>query len=146
MTLSKLKVKEKLLKAKTILKQLTEDAEMEYSFKTANKYIPGFGTPGEIYTKEGLIKLYAHLNKDNSELENAAKELGVELDKDNTKIQGYSKKIWIDEIKRQIRILDRNNNISNLKNIIDVLTNNLSEDDKFSLDMESIADGLNILD
>lgn len=146
MTLTRAQVKEKLVKANELLETLVEESENEMEFRTATKYIPGFGTPSDIGNKEGLVKLYAHLNKNNTELDNAAKELGVDLPKSDDKIQGYAKKIWIEDIKRKLLVLDREEKIEKIEKTIDILTNNLSEDDKFAMDMDSIEEGLDILD
>jgi len=146
MALSRTQVKEKLVKANEMLEKLNEDCEQEFQFRTSSKYIPGYGTPSEIGSKEGLVKLYAHLNKDNAEFDSAARELGVEIPESDDKIQGFPKKVWIDEIKRKLTILTREDKIEKLERTIEILKENLSDDDRFAMDMDSIEDGLGILD
>ena len=72
----------------------------------------------------------------------AEKLLGIVTEKETPTICGYTVDEWIEDIKTRKQHLDNIQKIQDLKKAKEILEAHLSEDDKFALDMQKVAEYL----
>lgn len=120
-------------------------------YYTRGKYEPKIGEVCELDSFEEIVKSQAYINskKADNGLNDVAKELGVELESENKtslKFQGIDVKYWEADIKTRIDELKCKVELEKLYRAKHVLHNNLSDDDKFQIEMAEISDGLSFID
>lgn len=138
---------------KTLVKNLTnvknkidELREKQYSFVT-KRILPGYGEVANIASVKVLINAYNYLH--NQVKKNDAAILGLGLDKlgialeEDTKILGYTIEEWDADLKTAANKIADINNLANLQKARDILEKNLGDDEKFEMDMNSVAELLN---
>jgi len=138
---------------KTLVKNLTnvvnkidELREKQYSFVT-KRSIPGYGEVASIASVKVLINAYNYLH--NQVKKNDAAITGLGLDKlgialeEDTKILGYTIEEWDADLKIAANKIADINNLANFQKARDILEKNLGDDEKFEMDMNSVAELLN---
>lgn len=125
------------------------EKEKPFNYQTSTKYVPKIGLITDVTTVKDIVKLQTIVDEQKSKFNEAAKKLGIsedELDEEETTFMGYSLDIWEDEIKQRLNEIKQLNLLSKLQKAKKVLKKNLSADDKFLLDMDSINDVLSLDD
>lgn len=107
-----------------------------------NRYYEGYGVPSELKKKD-LLEATENLLRetDTAYFNAAAKELGFdEVSENELTLYGYTKEEWLADFKNRAAII--NLEIENKKHnkALNIIERNLSEDDKFSLEMEELED------
>lgn len=136
---------ELLQKREEIMKQRDENAkeikERSGKFK-CTRYFEGYGM-SEALSKDDLIGATAQLFKmTNVENRNAAREeLGFEpVDSDSITVYGYTKAEWLADFKNRAAVIKLNAENRKLNKALEIIERNLSEDDKFNLDMQKVEE------
>lgn len=144
---------EKIITRKTLVKNLTEVKnkidelrEKEYVFNT-KRSIPGYGEVSSINSVKVLINAYNYIHRLVKNNESAIEglgldKLGINLEED-TKIFGYTIDEWDADLKTAANRIGDTKNLTNLEKARDILEKNLGEDEKFEMDMNSVAELLN---
>lgn len=133
------KVNEKLDKAK----------KAKFEYKTGDKYLTGWSVIKNIKSLKELLEILTYLKGQMVNTTDAAKDLGIDLSEiegieDSTPtLCGYKVTEWIDDVKTRKSELDNLALIDKLCKAKKLLEANLSEDDKFELDMKRAMDLLN---
>lgn len=138
---------------KTLVKNLTnvvnridELREKKYEFIT-KRSIPGYGEAASIASVKVLINAYNYLhhqvNKNDAAIQGLGLDkLGINLEED-IKILGYTIEEWDSDLKTAAQKIADIDNLANLQKARDILEKNLGEDEKFDMDMNSVAELLN---
>jgi hypothetical protein len=130
-------VLDKLVAVQSKIKEIK--SKEKYSYKTIHKHIPGAGKVHEIETERDIVIAHSKVNTEILNLNSSAQALGVSLDKSAYEFLGFNLQVWEEEIKaRLIEIRDKRA-LAQLRKAETLLTANLSEDDKFNLDMNNIG-------
>lgn len=133
-------------KYQAVKEELAKLAEQEApAYKTDNKYLPGIGLISELETMKDVAKAAKYIKEESGSFESAVE--GVELTEAEaaealaeTTIMGFKPSVWLAEINQRVVELRKEKRIADLEKAKKILKKNLSEDDKFALDMESIAE------
>ena len=135
---------------KTLVKNLTnvknkidELREKEYVFKT-KRSIPGYGEAASITSVKVLINAYNYLHHQVKKNDAAITglgldKLGINLEEDS-KILGYTIEEWDTDLKTAAQKVADVQTLANLQKARDILEKNLGEDEKFEMDMNSVAE------
>lgn len=138
---------------KTLVKNLTnvvnkidELREKKYEFIT-KRSIPGYGEAASITSVKVLINAYNYLHHQVKKNDTAIQglgldKLGINLEED-TNILGYTIEEWDTDLKTAAQKIADIENLANLQKARDILEKNLGEDEKFEMDMNSVAELLN---
>lgn len=108
------------------------------AYHTCKKYIEGFGRVAEITSPENILKAYKKVMKNFKSSDECAKEIGLKIESVNETYLGYSKDEWLEDFKTASSVANARGENRDLTAIVNKLSNHLSEDDKFSLDMQSL--------
>ena len=120
-------------------KNNNEIAERDGKYKCARCY-EGFGMVNTM--GEGVLVLAAVDLKEKSDmslLNAAAVELGFEEFKNNT-VYGYAPEDWMHDFKNRAAIIRLARENEKIEEALDIIERNLSEDDKFALEMDALAE------
>ena len=136
--------REELLKRRKEVKEKLEKNKKEIdslnaNYKCARTY-EGFG-PVPTLSKKGLVGALVHLTKksDMEAINAAATELGFEdLKKENVLILGYTVDDWKTDFKTRAAVIKFEEENVKLAKAFEILSRNMTEEDKFHLDMESV--------
>lgn len=104
-----------------------------------NRYLEGFGMV-ESLEKDDLILAYRALKDAAGETDSALAELGFDVDKEDKDYLGFSIDEWLTDLKTRAKVLKNLETIDKLEEAIDIIDNNLSEDDRFSLEMKALEE------
>ena len=122
---------------------LTRIEELENRNKNAryvcNRYLEGFGMV-ESLEKDDLILAYRALKDAAGETDSTLAELGFDVDKEDKDYLGFSIDEWLTDLKTRASVLKNLETIEKLEEAIDIIDNNLSEDDRFSLEMKALEE------
>lgn len=136
---------ELLQKREEIMKQRDENAkeikERSDKFK-CTRYFEGYGM-SETMAKDDLIGATEELFKmTNVETRNAVcEELGFEpVDSDSITVYGYTKTEWLADFKNRAAVIKLSVENRKLNKALEIIERNLSEDDKFNLDMQKVEE------
>lgn len=136
--------KMKLINAELI--SLKEEDKI-FTYVTNHGFVHGFGYVAEIEEIPLLVTLHSKLNK-KPELDESIRTLGITneemADYEHDDFQGYKLKHWNMDIETRLEEIRRNRLIENLRVAHNKLSSWLSDNDKFSLDMEEISDVLSM--
>lgn len=116
-----------------------------YSYKTMHKFIPNVGKIQDLDSKIELVRALAHVNSETATLENAANELGIKLSTAQLSLLGFPKSVWVEEIKARLDEITRKAQLKELKTVESVLIENMTDDDRFELEVGGAAK-LSVLD
>lgn len=120
-------------------KNSNEIAERKGKYKCARCY-EGFGmvnTMGEGVLVLATVDLKE--KSDVSQLNAAAVELGFEEFKNNT-VYGYAPEDWMHDFKNRAAIIKLEKENGKIEEALEIIERNLSEDDKFALEMDALAE------
>lgn len=135
---------------KTLVKNLTnvknkidELREKEYVFNT-KRAVPGYGDISAITSVKTLINAYNYLHHQVKKNDAAITglgldKLGIDLEEDS-KILGYTIEEWDADLKTTAERIADVQTLANLQKARDILEKNLGEDEKFEMDMNSVAE------
>jgi hypothetical protein len=137
-----LKRDEILKKFKSVNEQIEElQNSKTLPYVTTSKYIPTVGYVHELDTIEQLIRAQKIVNEQKNGVEQAAKSLGLDvkdITEEDFKFFGFSIETWESDIKNRLSEIRKNSKLEKLNSVKKVLKKNLSEDDKFELEMSGI--------
>ena len=129
--------------------KLDEAKKAKFEYKTGDKYLTGWSIIKNIKSLKELLEILTYLKGQMVNTTDAAKDLGIDLSEiegieDNTPtLCGYKVTEWIDDVKTRKAELDNLALIDKLCKAKKLLEANLSEEDKFELDMQRAMDLLN---
>lgn len=107
---------------------------------TAGKELPGFGTIESLKTAHDVIRAHAALKVSARAFQESADSIiPKEYKKPSYKIAGVSVNTWFEDLEAKARLLINKEAIDRLEKIKTTLESNLSAEEKFRKDMESIA-------
>jgi len=131
-------VRIKLKAVQAELKKLEKQENPKYH--SEGIYIPGIGEIHEVNSLQQLIKAHAIITKAKVDLTNSSKELEIELEDEEFEYNGIEISKWMEDIKARKNQIAKEKRMSALYGAEKILEKNLSDDDKFDIDMESISD------
>ena len=129
--------------------KLDEAKKIKFEYKTGDRYLTGWAVIKNITNLKELLEILTYLKGQMVNTTDAAKDLGIDLSElegieDNIPtLCGYKVTEWIDDVKTRKAELDNIALINKLNKAKSLLEANLSEDDKFELDMQRAMDLLN---
>lgn len=139
---------ELLNRRKDVKKKLEENKEkinsLNNDYKCSRVY-EGFG-PVPTLGKRALVSALVHLTKksDMEAVNAAATELGFDdLKKENVLVLGYTVDEWKNDFKTRATVIKLEEENEKLKKAFDILSRNMTDEDKFHLDMESVEQLIN---
>ena len=136
-------VLEKLKSAQTEIEEIRKIKKPIYA--TKDIYVPGIGCVNELSSLQELVKAHATISKARTDLTESAMELEIELSAEEFEFNGIKIGEWVADIKNRKDEILTNKRLKNLKNAKAVLEKHLSDDDKFTLEMEEISDILDTI-
>lgn len=129
--------------------QIDACKEKKFEYKTGDKYLTGWSIIKNVKSLKELLEILTYLKQQMTSVNDAAAELGIDLSKiegieDSTPtLCGYKVPEWIEDVKTRKAELDNKEMLDKLFKAKKLLENNLSEDDKFELDMQRAMELLN---
>ena len=120
--------------------QIDECVNKKFNYVTGERYLQGWSIISKVKTLKELVEVATYLLGQKSNTSEAEKLLGVTDTVVDPTIGGYKVSEWIEDVKTRKAELDNIAKIANLKKAKTIIENNLSEDDKFALDMQKVAD------
>lgn len=123
-----------------INEQIDECVNKKFNYVTGDRYLQGWSIIKNIKKVKELVEVLTYLLGQKSNTTEAEKLLGVTTEVVDPTLCGYKVSEWIEDVKTRKAELDNADKITNLKKAKTILENNLSEDDKFALDMQKVAD------
>lgn len=106
---------------------------------TCNRYFEGFGMI-EAMDKDTLILAYKSLADASKGVNDTLAELGFEKEEEDNEYLGFTIDEWKADLKRRAQVIRNEEKIIDLEDALDILENNLSDDDRFALDMEAFEE------
>ena len=135
--------REQLLTKRDEINKRIEDnkniiAKKNEEFK-CNRYYEGFGMASSM-DKKTLILATDHLMHNDMDSKNeAATMLGFDpIDVSKMKYLGYTRDQWLHDFKLRAEVIRVEAEIKNLREAATIIERNLSDDDKFALDMKNL--------
>ena len=125
-----------------INKQIEECKSKKFNYVTGERYLTGWAIICKVQDNKELVEILTYLLSQKSNISEAEKLLGIETEKETPTICGYTVDEWIEDIKTRKLQLDNIHKIQDLKKAKEILEAHLSEDDKFALDMQKVAEYL----
>lgn len=119
--------------------QIDELTNKKFTYITDDRYLQGWAVIKNIKKIKELVEVLTYLLSQKSSTTEAEKLLGVTTEVVEPTLCGYKVSEWIEDVKTRKDELDNADKIANLKKAKAILENNLSEDDKFTLDMQKVA-------
>lgn len=129
--------------------QIDECKAKKFEYKTGDKYLTGWSIIKNVKSLKELLEILTYLKQQMTSVNDAAAELGIDLstlegvDDSTPTLCGYKVTEWIDDVKTRKAELDNKEKLDKLFKAKKLLENNLSEEDKFELDMQRAMDLLN---
>ena len=129
--------------------QIDACKEKKFEYKTGDKYLTGWSIIKNVKSLKELLEILTYLKQQMTSVNDAAAELGIDLSKiegveDSTPtLCGYKVPEWIEDVKTRKAELDNKEMLDKLFKAKKLLENNLSEEDKFELDMQKAMELLN---
>lgn len=120
--------------------QIEECLNKKFTYITGERYLTGWSIIKNIKNVKELVEILTYLLGQKSGSAEAEALLGVTNEVVDPTLCGYKVSEWIEDVKTRKAELDNNAHIANLKKAKAIVENNLSEDDKFALDMQKVAD------
>ncbi len=112
-------------------------------YATSHKYVDKIGHIHELKSIKDVVKAKKFINGEFEDFEAEQKELGIsakELENNVATFLGFKKEIWDKDIETRLNELRQQTKLEKLKVARKLLKKNLSEDDKFKLDMSKITE------
>ena len=120
--------------------QIDECVNKKFNYVTGERYLQGWSIIKNVKTLKELVEVATYLLGQKSNTSEAEKLLGVTDTVVDPTLCGYKISEWLEDVKTRKAELDNVAKIANLKKAKTIIENNLSEDDKFALDMQKVAD------
>lgn len=121
----------------------------KFEYKTGDKYLTGWSIIKNVKSLKEILEILTYLKQQMTNVNDAAAELGIDLSQiegieDSTPtLCGYKVTEWIDDVKTRKAELDNKAMLDKLFKAKKLFESNLSEDDRFELDMQRAVDLLN---
>lgn len=135
-------VKTKLAEVRKAIAEIESNEDEVVAYATQNKHLPGIGYISEIESFAELAKAHNEITKKSTnDLTSSIKALGLtdsEQPEETIKILGFKPKTWLNDINKRLVELRTEIRLEKLKQAEKVLSNNLSSDDKFTMETEGI--------
>jgi hypothetical protein len=122
--------------------QIDECKSKTFKYITGERYLTGWAIICNVPTVKELAEILTYLLNQKSNTSEAEKLLGIESDTESPTICGYTVDEWKDDVMTRKLELDNIHKIQDLKKAKEILEAHLSEDDKFALDMQKVAEFL----
>lgn len=122
--------------------QIEECKSKTFKYITGERYLTGWAIICNVPTVKELAEILTYLLNQKSNTSEAEKLLGIESDTESPTICGYTVDEWKDDVMTRKLELDNIHKIQDLKKAKEILEAHLSEDDKFALDMQKVAEFL----
>lgn len=118
----------------------TELEGKKYEFKV-NRTWPGFRMISSIDDPEHLVDLWISMHASIKSVNEAVDALDMRdmLEMEENNFYGYSVGDWESDMKVAAQKIKDANKLKNILSAIKILKRNMSDDDKFNADMESVA-------
>lgn len=112
-----------------------------------NRYYEGIGIVSEMDEPElvAALKDLKERFKENAEYDQFAQELGLPVrqkkeDDDEPTYLGYTYDEWLEDFKTRAAYLNNEATLDKLDEALDIIERNLSDEDKFSLEMQALEE------
>ena len=115
--------------------------EIEDSYK-CNRCYEGFGCVQGMrpYTLI-LANIDLHKKANITDYNKSAEELGLKgIEEKDMKILGYTMDEWLNDFKLRAEYVKLEKTTEKLSSALEIIENNLSDDDKFAIEMQSVAE------
>lgn len=119
--------------------QIDECKSKTFKYITGERYLTGWAIICKVQDNKELVEILTYLLGQKSNTSEAEKLLGIVTEKEIPTICGYTIDEWIEDVKTRKLHLDNIQKIQDLKKAKKLLESHLSEDDKFALDMQEVA-------
>lgn len=119
--------------------QIEEYRSKKFKYITGERYLTGWAIVSQVETQKELVEILTYLLSQKSDTSEAEKMLGISPEQETPTICGYTVDEWIEDVKTRKLHLDNIQRIQDLKKAKKLLESHLSEDDKFALDMQEVA-------
>ena len=104
-----------------------------------NRYLEGYGLI-EGMDKDTLLGAHVEIKGMFGTRDSALEELGFDTKRENDETYlGFTMDEWLKDLKTRAQVIRNEEKICDLEEAIAIIDNNLSEDDRFALEMESLA-------
>lgn len=127
--------------------RIKEAKKKKFEYKTDERYLTGWAIISQIEDYKELVEVLAYLKSQMANTAGAAEDLGIDLstldEEDQPTVPtlcGYPVTEWIADVKTRKAELDNIATIEKLTKAKALLENNLSEDDRFNIQMAQVAD------
>lgn len=114
----------------------------EATYHTINKYLPQIGHIHELTTLQQVVKAKKYINSESGSNADVIAELGIDADElpvEDVKLMGFPISKWNADINTKVEELRIEIKLEKLYNDASILERNLSEDDKFNLEMSELS-------
>lgn len=112
-----------------------------------NRYYEGIGVVSEMDELElvAALKDLKERFKENTEYDQLSQELGLPVrqkkeDDDEPTYLGYTYDEWMEDLKTRAAYLNNEATLDKLDEALDIIERNLSEEDKFNLEMQALEE------
>lgn len=136
-----IKREELLCKREEVLERIKNlEAEVKSTRFISNRYYEGYGMV-ENMDKDTLVAAFADLKSRMTSGSNALSELGFGKDEleDETYL-GFTFAEWSQDFQTRAKQIRNEEKIEKLYTAVDIMEDNLSEEDRFSLDMKAVEE------
>lgn len=128
-----------LEKRKEVLAKIdTLTDEIRNAKYNTNRYYEGFGVV-ESMSKDTLVAATSDLKARMHMTSEVLDDLGFDAEKEEKTYLGYTFEEWMNDFKTRAKVIRNEDKVSDLYEALTIIEDNLSEDDRFSLEMENLA-------
>lgn len=134
---------ELLSKRESLVTRLNELNSYKPVYLTNGRYLDGFGIISEMNDAKALALAYNYVESKSIEINGAVEELGLESLLDTAEeqtVSGYTPTDWIADIRSKAMEIINKNKINKISAAVTIIENNLSEEDRFSLEMSKVSE------
>jgi thiaminase len=122
---------------------IDENNKKKFQYITGDRYLTGWGIISEMTDKKELVEVYSFLKDQLKTTDEAAEELGIspeelEDEEETPTLCGYKIKDWMQDVKTRIEELRLEEKTEKLQKAKGLLENNLSEEERFDLQMSMV--------
>ena len=128
---------------KKVNESIDENEKKKFKYLTGDRYLTGWGIISEMEDKKELVEVFAFLKDQLKTTDSAAEELGIdpsELEDDDEAptLCGYKIQDWMADVKTRLEEIRLGEKIVKLQQAKGLLENNLSEEERFDLQMSMV--------
>ena len=143
-----IKRNELLAKREEIIARMKEIEKKQKKVRyITNRYYEGIGIVANMdgFELVATLKDLKKRFKENAEYDQFAQEIGLQVrqkkeDEDELTYLGYTYDEWFKDLKTRAAYLNNEDTLDNLGEVLDIINRNLSEEDRFNLEMQTLEE------